>query len=203
MGFGILLTGYLFLLNLGVYEGFTNLIGFALMTYAMSMLHKYNKGLRYAFYAILPLLLLGVADFIFTGLEFLNIYLLPMAGNTAMAIAERLLTMLFTVLLLRGIEELADEVDISVLRFRAMRNRVFTYIYYVAAAALEVTVYSEAAISFAVAAVIPVTLFGLIVILLNVQVLHNSYKWICMPEDLEKLEIETKKDGHLPPPKPE
>ncbi len=184
MGFGSLLVGYLFLLNLGVYEGFTNLIGFSLMAYGMASLRVYNKGLRLAFYAILPLLLVGIADFAVTALEFLSVLPFSPDTNTAFAVAVRLLTMVFTVLLLEGIRDLAVETGLPVLRGRAARNRILTYVYYILAAALEVATYTPEATQFAIAAAIPVTVFGFVLLLLNVQVLHNAFRWICMPEDL-------------------
>ncbi len=184
MGFGTLLVGYLFLLNIGVYDGLTNLIGFSLMAYGMLSLRVYNKNLTAAFYAIFPLLLLGIAHFTVTALEMLSIITLSPDATTAFAVAVRLFTMAFTVFLLSGIRDLAEETGIPVLRGRAARNRILTYVYYFLAAALEVATYTVEATQFAYAAVIPVTVFGFLVILLNVQVLHNAFRWICMPEDL-------------------
>ena len=201
MGFGTLLCGYLFLLNLGVYEGFTNIIGYLLMLYGCLKLQVFNKGLRFAFFSLIPLALLGAADFAVTGLEFLSLYTVTDEMNTAFAIATKLLTMLFTVLLLGGIRDLAVETGIPVLEGRASRNRFFTYVYYVFAAALEVTTYTPEATRFAVYAVIPVTICGFVVILLNAQVLHNAFRWICMPEDILPVVTDTEDGGdrHLPP----
>jgi len=172
MGFGILFFGYLFMLNPGVYDGFTNLFGYLIMLYAMLSLRVYNRSLKAAFYMLLPLTLLGGFSFVTTALEFLSLYALP---DT-------------TVTLLSGLRDLARETEIPVLVQRATLCRVLTYIYYILFAALEVTAMNEAATDFAVNAVIPILLFGFVTVLLNLHLIFNCYRWICLPEDLEMKE---------------
>lgn len=188
MGFGILFFGYLFMLNPGVYDGFTNLFGYLIMLYAMLSLRVYNRSLKAAFYILLPLTLLGGFSFVTTSLEFLSLYALPDVAVTAVAVATRLMTLAYTATLLSGLRDLARETEIPVLVQRATLCRVLTYIYYILFAALEVTATNEAATDFAVNALIPILIFGFVTVLLNLHLIFNCYRWICLPEDLEMKE---------------
>lgn len=185
MGFGTLLIGYLFMLNPGVYNGFTDLIGFLIMLYAMVSLRVYNRPLKAAFFILIPLTLVGAFSFVTTGMEFLGASSLPPDALTAVSIITRLVTLAFTVTLLSGLRDLAKETDIPVLVRRATLCRVLTYVYYVLLAALAVPALNAAATSFAINAVIPILLFGFVTILLNLHLIFNCYRWICLPEDIE------------------
>ena len=184
MGFGYLLVGYLFFVNPGVYDGFTNVIGYLFAAYGLSTLRLYNKPMRYAYYAMLPLLLIGAADFVLTGGDFLALFTVPESLNTALALLTLALRLLFTVLMFYGIEMLAKETNLHDVRAAAVRNRFFSYLYFVLAIALEIPVYAGEMAKIAAHASLPVAAFGFVVILLNSHNIFNCFRWICRPEDL-------------------
>ncbi len=183
MGFGPLLIGYFLLINPGVYDGFSNIFAYLFLLYGLLSLRVYNGGLRTAFYATFPLLLLGLFDFCITGWEFLGFGTPAAETVTVVAILTKLFLLFFTVALFYGIESLGKETGLSEIRAAAVRNRVFSYIYFLAAAALEVTAYTPEATVFAVNAAIPVVILGFFVILLNSFTIFRCFRWIGLPGD--------------------
>ena len=184
MGFGTLLVGYLFFINPGVYDGFTNMIGYLFIAYGMLSLRAYDKWMRYAFYTVIPLLFVGAVDFVLTGGEFVRLFSVPEVMTPILSLSSLSLRLLLTVFMFYGIESLAKETNLPDVRAAAVRNRFFSYLHFVLAAALALPVYSGEMAKFAAQAVIPITAFGLIVVLLNSHTIFNCFRWICRPEDL-------------------
>lgn len=192
MGFGTLLVGYLFFINPGVYDGFTNMIGYLFIAYGLLSLRAYNKPMRYAFYAVIPLLLIGAVDFVVTGGRFLALFTVSEVWVAVLAVLSLALRLVLTVLIFYGIESLAKETNLPDVRAAAVRNRLFSYLYFLLAAALELPVYTGEMAKFAAQASIPVAVFGIIVVLLNSHTIFNCFRWICRPEDL----VEPYEDGN-------
>ena len=183
MGFGPLLVGYLFLLNPGIYDGLTNLLGYCFILYGMLSLRVYNRGLRVAFIAALLLFIPGIPEFYLTARSFFGAASLPDAWNSAFAVAKRLTQLFFTLSLFCGIESLGKETGLPEIRNAAVRNRFFSALYFLFAAALELPTYFPSATEFAVHAVIPVVVCGFAVVLLNSYTIFSCYRYICLPSD--------------------
>ncbi len=183
MGFGPLLIGYFLLLNPGVYDGFSNIIAYFLILYGMLHLRVYNRPLRVAFYAVFPMVALGLFDFFLTGKEFLGMGAPSPHTVTVVAAATKLLILVFTTALFYGIEALGKETNLPEIRTAAVRNRVFSYVYFLAAATLEITAFIPDATPFAVHATIPVVITGFVVILMNAFTIFRCFRWIGLPGD--------------------
>ena len=64
MGFGYLFFGYIIGLNF-VYNGFTDIISYLLILYALLLLSRHNKYFKSSLYAIIPLCIAGLGFFVF------------------------------------------------------------------------------------------------------------------------------------------
>ena len=102
------------------------------------------------------------------------------------AVLSAVLKLIYTSLLLKGIETLAFELDIPSLRIKAFRNRLFTYLYY----ALNIcTQLNNATLAeFTRYALLPVMLFGIVYLILNAILFYSCYMWICLEgeEDMDR-----------------
>ena len=189
MGFGWLFIGSVIGINF-VYNGFTDIISFLLILYALLLLSRHNKYFKSSLYAIIPLCIAGLCFFVF---EFLTILDIELVSNKELiysyyAILSAILKLIYTALLLKGIETLAFELDIPNIRVRAFRNRLFIYLYYVLQICTELN--NEAFAKFARYAILPVMLFGFVCLILNAVLFYSCYMWICLEgdEDMERKE---------------
>lgn len=92
-----------------------------------------------------------------------------------------LLAFLFTVL--KGVQVIAEELELQGLRIRAFRNRIFLFLFYIPGAVLELNLNGNSTFLGAVSLV--VSLVGLVVFVLNALLFFDCYRLICMPDDLE------------------
>ena len=189
MGFGWLFIGSVIGINF-VYNGFTDIISFLFTLYALLLLSRHNKYFKSSLYAIIPLCIAGLCFFVFELLTMLDISVVSDKEliYSYYAVLSALLKLVYTALLLKGIENLAFELDIPSIRVRAFRNRLFIYLYYVLQICTELN--GDAFAKFARYAVLPVMLFGLVCLILNAILFYSCYMWICLEgdEDMERKE---------------
>ena len=179
MGFGWLFIGSVIGINF-VYNGFTDIISFLFILYALLLLSRHNKYFKSSLYAIIPLCIAGLCFFVFELLTMLDISVVSDKEliYSYYAVLSSLLKLVYTALLLKGIEKLAFELDIPSIRVRAFRNRLFIYLYYVLQICTELN--GDAFAKFAPYAVLPVMLFGLVCLILNAILFYSCYMWICL-----------------------
>ncbi|MBQ5800748.1 MAG: hypothetical protein IIW20_02585 [Clostridia bacterium] len=190
MGFGTLFVGYLIGMNFA-YQGFTDIISYCFIFYALLLLFRHNSYFKKSFYAIIPLCVSGLLYFVFELINFLGIRhgLDTTLINSYYSILSAILKLVYTAFLLKGIEVLSNELDIQTIRVKAFRNRLFTYLYYALLVFVELSHDGRLA-SFARYAFLPVMLFGFVVLILNAALFYSSYMWICLEgdEDMERKE---------------
>ena len=184
MGFGNLFIGYFLLLNL-TYYGFTDLIAASVMLLGLYKLSKVNRYFSYAAIATVVFLSFSFAEF---GISTYNIF-----ASSANAIDSPFIVSftsilrsmcigLLTVLILKGIEEIAKEVELEDVPTKASRLVIITAVTYTAWIILE------ARLSFINHYVLGVLSFITIVatialIIVNLTVIYTCYMRICMPGD--------------------
>lgn len=186
MGFGYLFIGFLLLSNF-VYASLTLLPATLISYLALDKLAKFNRPLREARTLLLPVMLTALALFV---LELGRMFgLFPATISTWIdgylpPVRDALLAVFF-LRLFAGIAELCDEVDLQKQRFAAKRDGFLSAFLYLLSAAVSLPIGAEWYTSFAVAATLPVLLFRLIVMILDLILIYACYMWICMPEDAD------------------
>ena len=184
MGFGILFIGYLIGFNTVAYPGFTKIFSYLLMLLAMTKLARYNRGLRQAYYALIPATVIGGLYFL---LQVVSMFSLIPAREELLLfrlvpLAAALFELLFLFRLLRGLADLAEETEVPVLRLAALRNRTLSVIYYVLYIVGQLD-YSEAATKFLIYYNLALLLVGFFIMFLNAKLIFGFYMWICLPGD--------------------
>lgn len=184
MGFGILLIGYFFLINI-TYFTLTDLLSAVLMLLALSSLSRFNKPLKWAFITDGIFTIVALSEFAF---EVLSMFSL---ANTApllsICMPVRYITLgVFNVFLLLGIRSLALEVGLEKLANKCTLSLSLPTLTYLLSALLEAkplfSAMPPALTQYMALLVLILTLVSVIVVLLRI---HNAYMRICMPEDVD------------------
>ena len=137
MGFGFLFLGYLvsFVLSLTLarfdFAGAAHLLGYALMLRGLMELTRYQKSFLYAKWLTYPMLAIACYSLLgsFDTLLWWN---LPIFGENVTQIVEGFTTVLavcFQAAVLYGIRMLEEEVELSHIATKAVRNMVFLGLY--------------------------------------------------------------------------
>ena len=184
MGFGILFCGYLIGFNTVAYPGFTKVFSYLLMLLAMTKLGQYNRGLRGAYYALLPASIVGGLYFLLQVASMFS--LLPETEEILLfrliPLAAALFEVLFLFRLLRGLADLAKETEVPMLELAALRNRTLTVIYY-ALYILGQLDYGTAMTKFLIYYNVALLFVGFFIMFLNAKLIFGFYMWICLPGD--------------------
>ena len=183
MGFGILFIGYFLLLNL-TYYGFTDVIAAAVMLlglYKLSPVNKYFKAAAICSGIFLAFSLgeLGIATYEMFFRQ-LNSPLLV----SLMSIARCLAIGALTVMMLKGIESVAREVEVENLPSKASRLAIATVIIYALWIVLEAPLSSINDYVLAVLSLLTI-LATIALLIMNLTVIYSCYMKICMPGDEE------------------
>ena len=188
MGFGILLIGYFLILNL-TYYGATDLIAGIIMMMAFYKLRTVNK---YFSFGILPSALfaiVGVPELVELGASLFGRDLSFILSYTA---APRYLVIcIISILMMKGIEQVAREVEVYKTARNAKNVQPFIYLVFLAMMILELPItFGDESKWIGLAGLI--FLLGCFALVLyNLTVIYSAYKWICMPEDVDN-EVEDK-----------
>ena len=188
MGFGILFIGYFLVLNLVNY-GATDLIAGIVMTMAFYKLRTVNK---YFSFAILPsafFALVGVPELV----EFtMFLFNRDMTWILTYTDAPRFLMIcIISILMMKGIEQVAKEVEVYKTAKNAKNVQPFIYLVFGGMMILELPLtFSDEATWISYAALI--LLLGCFALTLcSLSIIYSAYRWICMPEDVDN-EVEDK-----------
>ena len=181
MGFGTLFIGYFLLLNL-TYYGFTDLIAAAIMLLGLYKLSSVNRSFKLAAISSGVFLAFSLGEFGIATYELFTARIDSAVLVSVMSIMRCLVIGVFTLLMLRGIEEVAREVDVEELPARAARMTKVTAVVYSAWIILE------APLSFindyVLAVISLLTILATIALLIaNLTVIYGCYMRICMPAD--------------------
>ena len=134
MGFGLLFLGYIIAAMfsmLGTYSFIGMLIGYVMMFWGLSELRKYCPTFLYAIIACVLMIFCSFFES-FAGID--TLLGLGMLTNTvwltkAFEIIEFAIELIFNIMLLYGIADLARRVDFPDIRVKAFRNMIFVGIY--------------------------------------------------------------------------
>ena len=186
MGFGILFIGY-FLLFPACFNFFYTLFpAVILLAYATRKLARVNIRFHQSFITLFPLFAVTLTAVILRQVLPVG-HLLPDIADTAVL----LLLLCFSFLLLTGIDWVSLEVGLTDLRARAVRNRLFLFLYYIPASALTllpvfpVSENEQTAAMFAGLQAVFI-LMGFVLMVLNLWLIYSCYAQICMPDQLNR-----------------
>ena len=134
MGFGLLFLGYIIAAMfsmLGTYSFIGMLIGYVMMFWGLSELRKYCPTFLYAIIACVLMIFCSFFES-FAGID--TLLGLGMLTNTvwltkAFEIVEFAIELIFNIMMLYGIADLARRVDFPDIRVKAFRNMIFVGIY--------------------------------------------------------------------------
>ena len=181
MGFGTLFIGYFLLLNL-TYYGFTDLIAASVMLLGLYKLSKVNKYFSYSCIAAAVFLVFSLGEF---GIATYEIFMRPLTSPVLVSLASVLRCIsigLLTVLILKGIEDVAREVEVENLPKKASRLVIITAVVYAAWIVLEAPLSFVNSYALAILSLITIlATFALIIV--NLSVIYTCYMRICMPGD--------------------
>ena len=192
MGFGTLFIGYFLLLNFA-YCDFSDAIAGVLILYALYKLSGINNGFKRSFAVSVLFTLLGVVELVIVAYD--TFIPLPTTSPlfTAIALVRHLLVAFMTVFILSGIREVSEEVALPALAEKSRRLSILTIGIYALNIILE---------SVSIASILngkTLVLLGLLTILatltltvLILTAIFTAYMRICMPEDLDMKERESR-----------
>ena len=182
MGFGTLLTGYFFLINIS-YFAYTDIVGAMLMLLGLYKLSGINRGFRTGmiFSAIFAVFSLG--ELLITVVELFAPTLFGGAFTSCVTIPRYLLIFALTASILFGIRDVAEEVDAKELSKRAARTLPFCAVILLLGI-FDIPTVGEL-IGVASAYIYFVLIISYVILtLVNLLTLHKAYSQICMPEEL-------------------
>ena len=184
MGFGTLFFGYFLLLNNVAYCGFTDPIAALILLMGFYKLTGVNRYFRYS-----VALSMGFAVFSFGELAFSAVEIfMPTASLLSVAayvsMARSAIVALLTALMLRGIWDVAEEVELTPL---AKKSRAMIPVS-VTAYALMILMDAPSLVgglpSPALAVLSLIVVLGIpTVVIINLTVIHGAYMMICMPDE--------------------
>ena len=179
MGFGTLFIGYFLLLNL-TYYGFTDVIAAAVMMLGLYKLSPVNKYFRYAFISAVAFLGFSFGEF---GIAVYEIFIKQIGSPilvSVMSVIRCICVGALTVLILKGVEEVAKEVEIKDLSVKAARLAMLTAIIYALWITLEAPIPFIKDVILGMISLI-VLLATIALIIVNLSVIYSCYMKICMP----------------------
>ncbi len=180
MGFGILFLGYF--LALPAISGFyyTMVPAAILFAIACRKLARVNSPFWCGFCFTPPLFLAATAASVLRTIP-ATVWLAPYFETLTL-----LLWFLWHIFVLKGIAWVAEETGLKKLRFKAVRNTVFTYLIFIPAILLTfMGVFARIlpSVPFITGMYIAIIVVGFILLLLNLLLIYSAYARICMPED--------------------
>ena len=189
MGFGLLFIGYIatYLLYLaGGYGCFPAIIGCFIMLYALTKLAEYESQFKYAFFAIIPLI---VCWGYFVSIEISAVFVSVLPGFLSWAGTQKIIIyvrsvfdLLYHITLLFAIAKISSDTGIEKNKISALRNIVIYSAFFVA----EIIEYfiSDTS-SIALYVFFTVMLLWLIELILNSICIFSCYMRICDEGDQE------------------
>ena len=181
MGFGTLFIGYFFLINIS-YFSYTDIVGTMVMLMGLYQLSAFDKNFKYAV----------ISDAVFSVFAFFEIIIsvIEMFGAqewiTSLMPYVSLLRYAFifviTLFILRGIGNIAHEVEATELEKNAKASVPLSAIFIVAAA-LELPFFASIFGNIAPYVYFAVLLAIVVFIISNLMTIYKAYMQICMPDD--------------------
>ena len=183
MGFGTLFIGYFFLLNL-VKPDLTDVIAAAVMLLGLYKLSFVNKFFKAAMTSAAVFLAFALGELGISAYEMFFREIGSQALVSVMSSVRYVIVGTLTILVLKGCETVAREVDIKDLAEKSLRMITFTVITYVLWIFLSLPIPNNSFLPILAGIAL---IARLLLIFINLTVLYACYMKICMPgEEIPK-----------------
>ncbi|MBE6600132.1 MAG: hypothetical protein E7640_02855 [Ruminococcaceae bacterium] len=187
MGFGTLFVGYIltYLFVLTPFGYLFELVGSALMLYAMTKLTEYNKNFRYSFFAAIPVVLIALFSSVINSVDMLGVtFIPPEMLILVVAYAKAVFNLLFHIALLTAVADIARETGCGKIRTAAYRNLIIYAFYFVLFIVSNLSVIQANETAYSLIALAG-NIFWLAWVILNGTMLYSCYMRICDENDTE------------------
>ena len=181
MGFGTLFIGYVLLLSIA-YKGLTDIIAAAVMLLGLYKLSGINRFFKMAAVTASAFLVFSLGELgVWTYEMFWRKFDAPLLIS-ALGILRCVLIGALTVLILKGIEAVAKEVDLKDTPIKAKRLAIINAVFYAVWIVFELplTFLNELTLARIYAIII---LLSIALIIADLTVIYSCYMRICMPGD--------------------
>ena len=184
MGFGTLFIGYFFLINISYYA-YTDIIAAMVMLLGLYKLSEFNKSFKYGSYTAIGFSAVALAEISLSFVSLLGSFdwlnsVLPYLSSVRFTVIFML-----SYFMLKGIGEIAEEVDAIALSKTAKASLPLSVIYLIYAA-FELP-FMSAIFGSAIAYIFFALLLSIVAFTIsNLVTVYKAYMQICMPEDLNK-----------------
>ena len=185
MGFGTLFIGYFLLLNITFFE-FTDVIAGVIMMLGLYKLQNNSRYFKRACYFSLLFTVFGLFELI---IGVINLF--GVADLTAVfyysGVARSILLCILTLLFLRAMHHIARDLEVEKVPLKCQTMMVWTLLFYAAYILFDSQLLTVLLPENAVAICYLILILGsLILPIANLTIIFSCYKWICLPEDLER-----------------
>ena len=186
MGFGTLFIGYFFLINISYYA-YTDIIAAMVMLLGLYKLSEFNKSFKYGSYTAIGFSVVALLEISLSFVSLLGSF--DAIDNLSPYLSSVRFTVIFMLsyFILRGIGDIAEEVDAVALSKTARASLPLSVIYLIYAA------FELPFISALFGSVVAYIFFALLLSIVaftisNLLTIYKAYMQICMPEDLNRTQ---------------
>ena len=191
MGFGILFIGFFLLLNIP-YHSYTDAICAVISLYALYKLSAINTNFKRACYSAVGFSVFGILEFLYSAL----IVFVPSLNIpdvfTVVSIARYAVVCVLSVFTFLGMRDVANEVGLRVIAIKCERVIYMTYPIYALPVVSEILSFFPLPFTVMQYIAVVILVCNMALIIISLIVIYNCYMRICMPEDEDMPEKESK-----------
>ncbi len=191
MGFGILFIGFFLLLNIP-YHSYTDAICAVISLYALYKLSAINTNFKRACYSAVGFSVFGILEFLYSAL----IVFVPSLNIpdvfTVVSIVRYAVVCVLSVFTFLGMRDVANEVGLRVIAIKCERVIYMTYPIYALSVVSEILSFFPLPFTVMQYIAVVILVCNMALIIISLIVIYNCYMRICMPEDEDMPEKESK-----------
>ena len=190
MGFGLLIYGYLMMIDFGVstiaeynigFDVFPDIVGYIIFFTALKKLSRHASGFRIAKYLSIPLIVLGAVKLAAEGFSFFGKY-----GSVISSVldacewAKLTLFVIFNLFLLSGVRSLAARVELPKTVKRSTGAMIINLLYFIMKVSVYAFPFAEGERYFMI---LSFSLTWYLLVFFTIFVMFNCYMYICYEGD--------------------
>ena len=181
MGFGTLLIGYFLVYNVP-YFGMTDIIAAAVMSMGLNKLSSVGRYFKFGYYVSNIFVIYALPELVFYALDLFEIY--SNSGVISyLRVGQSVILCTLTVLILKGIYDVAREVDLERVPLKSERLIYLTFIVYTLWILCNAPYLTDLLGGYVAYVYLAAILLMLLLVTLNLGVIYTCYIRICMPGD--------------------
>lgn len=191
MGFGILFIGFFLLLNIP-YHSYTDAISAVISLYALYKLSGVNLNFKRASYVAIGFSVFGFLEFLYSAIiVFVPTLDIPEVF-TVVSVVRYAVVCLLSVMTFLGMRDVANEVGLRVIAIKCERVIYMSYPIYALSVISELLSFFDLPFTVMQYIAVVILVCNMALIIISLMVIYNCYMRICMPEDEDMPERESK-----------